>query len=133
MSMVAFGDSQRELCAMHGGTSGTPAMGAMAMGDMMMGGVDAHERMAPRDAQLRKDGSRGSSDQQNSDDCCCTCIGDCSVTAPVATLPSATTIRVATIRVEPRHALDEPASGSPPASADRRLPFPNGPPATRLS
>jgi hypothetical protein len=137
--MAAFGDSQQAMCAMHGGGSALAAMsGAAHVGkshvaamqaDAMHGVADMHADAAAHDAGARSNGS----DEQDSHRCDCTCIGDCSVSAPAATVPALPTIRVAIISAQPLRALDVRTSDTPPASADRRLPFSNGPPATRLS
>jgi hypothetical protein len=123
LSAVGLGDAQRMTCAMHGGVmAGTMVRGASSGADARMPTAGMHAR------------HHGESHHQDSHGCDCTCIGDCSASAPVATLPSATTIRVATIAAQPRLELDaRHADAPPPASADRRLPFANGPPATRLS
>ena len=136
--MVALGESQRAMCAMHGGGSALGMMSGVAHGtamhadamqaDAMHGGADADAAM--HDAHARSDGG---SDEQHSHRCDCTCIDDCSVGAPAAAVPTLPTIRVATISAQPHRTLDVRTSDTPPASADRRLPFSNGPPATRLS
>jgi hypothetical protein len=98
--------------------------------DAMHGVADMHTDAAAHDARAR---SNGGSDEQDSHRCDCTCIGDCSVSAPAATVPTLPTIRVAIISAQPHRTLDVRTSDTPLASADRRLPFSNGPPATRLS
>jgi hypothetical protein len=123
LSAVGLGDAQRSACPMHGGAS------AEAMASPMSGGADIG-----MDTHVMHARHHGGSSHHDSDGCDCTCIGDCSTTAPVATLPSATTLRVATIAAQPRVEPEaQSADAAPPASPDRRLPFANGPPATRLS
>lgn len=122
LSVVVLGDAQRASCPMHGDGS----FGSMA--SMMSGGAGAG--MASGAMQDHHDGAP---EQHDSHRCDCTCIGDCSATAPMATLPAATTIRVATIAAQPVRAPEVRTSEAPAPSAERRLPFPNGPPATRLS
>jgi hypothetical protein len=73
------------------------------------------------------------SEQPDSKGCSCTCIDNCSLSAPVAVLPVATTLRVVTVEVPARRVFHTRTFEEPLASADRRLPFPNGPPAARLS
>ena len=109
-------------------------LGAMAHGDM--GGaadMPAHEMPAhemPAEHQQSQD--RQGQDGQNAD-CHCSCIDECSVAVAAAILPTAATVRIVIVAAQPRRVLDARASHPPPASADRRLPFANGPPASRLS
>src|SRR4051794_14534253 len=94
LSMVALGDSQRETCAMHGSGSALAEMsGGMHVAKMQ--GVATHggtmhgvagegdagtsADVAEHHAHAR---SNGGSDEQDSHHCGCTCLGDCSVSAP---------------------------------------------------
>jgi hypothetical protein len=122
---VVLGVGQEATCAMHGGlAAGSVARGAHQHHAAARVAMTAHEHGRHE---------RGSS-QQDSHGCDCTCIGDCTATAPVATLPAATTVRVATIAAQSAVEPDaRSADAPPPASADRRLPFANGPPATQRS
>ena len=125
LSAVVLGVGQEATCEMHGG---------LAAGSVT-GGSRQHHATAHVGTTAHEHGrhERGSS-HQDSHGCNCTCIGDCSASAPVATLPPATTVRVATIAAQARVEPETRSSDAPPqASADRRLPFANGPPATQLS
>ena len=64
--------------------------------------------------------------------CDCSCIGACTMVAPLATPPAVATLRVALIDPEPRRALDLEPAHAPPAEPDRLLPFANGPPVSAL-
>jgi hypothetical protein len=124
LSAVVLGAGQEATCEMHGGM----AAGSIAGGRHH--GAGAHVPLTSHDRHGHHD--RGSG-QQEPHGCRCTCLGDCSATAAVATLPAATTIRVATIAAQSRRSTELPTSDAAPTRAERRLPFPNGPPATRLS
>jgi hypothetical protein len=116
LSQVGFGNAQDLRCDMHG-------MGAMmrASEGAMAGGM--HHQPASHQ------GGGG----QDAHGCDCTCIGDCSATVALPTVPSATTLHVALVAATPRRPLDlEPARPTSP-EPDRLLPFANGPPATALS
>jgi hypothetical protein len=131
--MVALGDAQQAACEIHGGGFGRAGTSDRMHGSAMQGGA-MHDGtgadMATHHGHARSSGGSG---EQDSNACSCTCIGDCSVSAPMAAVPTLPTIRVAIISAQPRRRLDVRTSDTPPPSADRRLPFPNGPPATRLS
>jgi hypothetical protein len=61
--------------------------------------------------------------------CDCSCIGDCTMVAPLATPPSVATLRVALIEPATRRPIDVEPTLVEPDEPDRLLPFPNGPPA----
>jgi hypothetical protein len=60
--------------------------------------------------------------------CDCTCVGACTISAPLATPPSVATLRVALVEPEPRVSIGVEPSLVPPRAPDRLLPFANGPP-----
>ena len=64
--------------------------------------------------------------------CDCSCIGACTMAAPLATPPAVATLRIALIEPEPSRPLDIEPAHAPPAEPDRLLPFANGPPASAL-
>jgi hypothetical protein len=76
----------------------------------------------------------GGEGSQNADHpgCDCTCIGDCSMVAPLATPPSVATLRVALSDPAPRRPLDIEPALPVPSEPDGLLPFANGPPASPL-
>jgi hypothetical protein len=125
LSAVLLGDVSRSNCSMHGGAGIMAAMGPMTVQST------GARRSSSTDAMPAHDHGSPSRDDKD-EDCCCSCIGDCSF-APIAMLPSATTLHVATLEAQPRRVLHARTSQVRPASADRRLPFANGPPATRVS
>jgi hypothetical protein len=120
LSAVLLGGVQEASCAMHG-------LGA-ARSD---GGASAGIMHAGHTSAMAHAGGAGSQDADHPG-CDCSCIGDCSMVAPLATPPSVATLRVALIDPAPRRQLDiEPALPAP-AEPDGLLPFPKGPPASAL-
>jgi hypothetical protein len=124
LSAVVLGDAQKSRCAMHGGLEVSAGTG------MTQDDAASHDRMGAGDSGMH---SGGSPDRRDTDHCHCSCIGDCSVSAPIATIPTLPTIRVAVVVADSPPAFPARTSDTPRESADRRLPFANGPPATRLS
>ena len=64
--------------------------------------------------------------------CDCTCIGACTVSAPLATPPATVTLRIALVEPEPSVTVGTEPSLSLPRAPDRLLPFANGPPSTSV-
>ena len=62
--------------------------------------------------------------------CDCSCIGACTMTAPLATAPAAVMVQMALVEPEPRVPADVEPAHSPAREPDRLLPFANGPPAS---
>ena len=125
MSAVMLGHASKLSCAMHGlgGTSLVMEMTSSEGGSAA--GTASHET---------HEHSGGQQEPRDDDEgCACTCIDDCSIGAPAAMLPTVTTLRVAALEAPPRRVAHAQTSLAPPRNADRRLPFANGPPATRLS
>jgi hypothetical protein len=120
LSAVVLGGVQEASCAMHG-------LGA-ARGDGVATAGVVHADHASAMAHAGGEGS------QNADHpgCDCTCIGDCSMVAPLATPPSVATLRVALSDPAPRRPLDIAPALPVPSEPDGLLPFANGPPASPL-
>lgn len=120
LSAILLGGVQSAACTMHGLGAGLAAT-ATETGHVAPGvspsshGSDRH--------------SHGTDDLG----CHCTCIGDCSMAAPLALTPAAITLRVALVEPEPRRPLDLEPAHAPTAEPDRLLPFANGPPAPALT
>lgn len=121
LSAVLLGGVQEASCAMHGlgalRTAGTAMAGPSHVGHLATMSHDSGER------------SHGAEHPG----CDCTCIGDCTMVAPLATSPAAITLRVALIDPAPRRTLDIEPALVPPAEPDGLLPFANGPPASSLA
>ena len=118
-SVVLLGGLQDMACEAHGlGTmhSRTVDAGAPAgrTGDAMPG--------------MSHDAGDQSSDE-GENGCSCTCLGDCTLAAPLAAPPAASTLRVAIADAQPRHPVDTAPDYTPSREPDRLLPFANGPPA----
>jgi hypothetical protein len=120
LSAVVLGGVQEASCAMHG-------LGA-ARSD---GVATARVLHADHASAMAHAGGEGSQDADHPG-CDCTCIGACSIVAPLATPPSVATLRVALIDPAPRRPLDIEPALPVPAEPDGLLPFANGPPATAL-
>jgi hypothetical protein len=118
LSAVVLGGVQDASCEMHGlgaARAGAPA-GEQQMANHVATAAGSHE-------------SGGGEHGHGSGGCDCTCIGACTVSAPLATPPAAIMLRVALVEpertetggIEPAHSL--------PRAPDRLLPFANGPPS----
>ena len=116
LSALLLGGVQDASCAMHG--LGATQGHAMADGDMA-----GHAGMAGMSHE-------GGTTDTGGHDSCCTCIGDCTMVAPLAKAPSAPTVRVALVAPEPGRRLDAEPRRPPTLEPDRLLPFANGPPAS---
>ena len=120
LSMVSLGGAQSVSCEMHG----LGASHGIATDDTVKA---VHAGMA---GMSHDSGQTGGANEHG--DCHCSCIGDCSIVAPLATAPVATTIRVALVTPEPRRPIVAEPTRAPPPEPDRLLPFANGPPASAL-
>jgi len=113
LTAVFLGGMQERLCAKHG-VSGMS--GAAMTGHAAMAGMSHH-------AGSTDSGGHGG---------CCTCIGECSMVAPLGNAPTAATLLVTLVAPEPVRPLDVELRRPPTVEPDRRLPFANGPPASAL-
>jgi hypothetical protein len=118
LSLVLLGGAQGASCAMHG--LAEPQPHAMTAGSMA-----GHVGMAG----MSHDGSTPDAPGHEG---CCTCIGECTVVAPLVSAPSAATLLVALVAPEPSRALDAEPPRPPSVEPDRLLPFANGPPPSAL-
>ena len=121
LSAVLLGGLQEAACAMHG-LGGVRSAGATAAGP---------SHAAHASAMAHESGHHSQGAEHTG--CDCTCIGDCTTVAPLATSPSAVTLRVALIDPAPRRMLDIEPAIAPLAEPDGLLPFANGPPASPLA
>ena len=118
LSAVLLGGAQDASCAMHG-------LGATRADSMTHGSMAGHAGMAGmshEEGTTDADGHHG----------CCTCIGDCTMVAPLVSAPTAATVLVALAAPEPGRPLDAESPRPPSVEPDRLLPFANGPPASAL-
>ena len=120
LSAVLLGGVQEASCAMHG-------LGAARSDGVATAGI-VH---ADHASAMTHAGGGGSQDADHPG-CDCSCIGECSMVAPLATPPSVATLRVALIDPAPRRSLDVEPALPAPAEPDRLLPFANGPPVSAL-
>lgn len=126
-SMMLLDGVQSAACAMHGMGQGSAHAAAMlghaAFDHAAFDHAAAGHSMDQHDAPSNDSGSPN---------CECTCIGACTMVAPLAKPPIAATLRVALVAPQPHRALDREPDASPPREPDRLLPFANGPPASAL-
>jgi hypothetical protein len=118
LSAVMLGGVQEASCAMHG--MGAARATGVALADT------GHADHSAQGAAAHGSGH----DSQSEHHCDCTCTGDCTMVAPLATPPSVATLRVALIDPAPRRPLDLEPALPPLAEPDGLLPFANGPPAS---
>jgi len=134
LSAVLLGGAQGMSCELHGLGGGVQAAATagQAMASHAMGGhaMAGHAEMAGMAGMSHESGSTDAGDHGG---CGCTCIGDCTMVAPLANAPFATTLLVALVAPEPVRALDAEPRRSPHVEPDRLLPFANGPPASALA
>lgn len=117
---------------MHGGGAVVVVLGATArIGEGGAAQMASHEMHAQH--QEHQSGEEHQGQGSEDEACHCSCIGDGSAAVVAAILPATLTLRVATIEAQPRHVVNAQTSELPTPSAERRLPFANGPPATRLA
>ena len=120
LSAALLGSVQEASCAMHG------LGAARSLDAAMVGPSHADHGSAPsHDSGQHSQGSKHSG-------CDCSCIGDCTMVAPLATPPSVATLRVALVDPAPRRPLDLEPTLAAPAEPEGLLPFANGPPASPL-
>ena len=120
LSMVMLDGVQSASCEMHGlGATGMHAVVDEGAGDMVGTGAATHEHGAP-------------ANDTDMPGCDCTCIGACTMVAPLATPPTAVTVRVALVAPQPRRDLEREPAVALPREPDRLLPFANGPPPSAL-
>jgi hypothetical protein len=120
LSAALLGGVQEASCAMHG-------LGAARSEGAAPAGM-THTHHA---STMSHEGGQHSQSSGGSG-CECSCIGACTMAAPVATPPAVVTLRIALSEPEPRRPLDLEPALAPPVEPDRLLPFPNGPPASAL-
>jgi len=116
LSAVMLAGVQEASCEMHG--LGAAHAGAAMTEHGMAAGSDHHS-----DSGAPVSGDRG---------CDCTCIGACTMSAPVARPPAAVTLRLALVLPEPSRQIDLAPAHSPAREVDRLLPFANGPPSASV-
>ena len=114
LSLVLLGGVQGTSCKMHG--LGDPGAHVMTAGSMA-----GHAGMAGMSHE-------GGTSDTHGHEGCCTCIGDCTMVAPLVNPPSAKTLLVALVAPEPNRPLDAESPRPPSVEPDRLLPFANGPP-----
>ena len=120
LSAVLLGGVQDAACAMHG------------LGASRADTAPAITKTAHHDAHAPRKSHESGRHSHRDGGCDCTCIGACTMAAPVAIAPTAVTLRVGLVAPEPRVPLDREPAHTPPAAPDRLLPFGNGPPASPL-
>jgi hypothetical protein len=121
LSAVVLGGVQEASCAMHG------------LGAVRSAGATVATPSHADHASAMSHGRGHDSHRAEHLGCDCTCIGDCTMVAPLATSPSVVTLRVTLIDPAPRRPLDIEPALAPPAEPDGLLPFANGPPASALA
>jgi hypothetical protein len=117
LSAVLLAGVREASCEMHGigaALAGSPAGGAMTAHGMAAASDHHSDSPAP------DTGDQG---------CDCTCIGACTLSAPLATPPAAITLRIALALPEPSRRIDLAPAPPPAREASRLLPFANGPPS----
>jgi hypothetical protein len=120
LSVVILAGTQEASCEMHG--LGAASAGAHAEGHAGAAMADHAETMAG--AHESGDGEHGGGMPR----CDCSCIGACSVSAPLAAPPTAVTLLIALVEPEPSGAISAEPALPLPRAPDRLLPFANGPP-----
>ena len=126
LSAVLLGAVQSVACDMHGRGA---ARGSAVSGDAM----ERHAAMATHAATAgmsHHDGDATPAGEEG--ECACSCIGACTMVAPLATAPIAATLLVTLEAPAPSRPPDIEPMRSPPVSPDRLLPFANGPPRSAL-
>jgi len=117
--MMLLDGVQSASCAMHGSGAASVHVMTEGAGHVAATGTAAHEHGAPaKDADMPG--------------CDCTCIGACTMVAPLATAPTSVTLRVALVAAQPQRDLDREPVIAIPREPDRLLPFANGPPESAL-
>ena len=118
--MVMLDGVQSASCEMHGlGAAGMGVLVAHDAGEMGSTSTSAHEHGVP-------------AEHTDMPGCDCTCIGTCTMVAPLVDPPTSVTLRVALVAPQPRRDLEREPAVALPREPDRLLPFANGPPASAL-
>jgi len=130
LSAVLLGGVQEASCPMHGGGAARASAAPAALAGHAM---PAHAMAAHTVAKATSPRSDGHQHGPNHSGCDCSCIGACTMSAPLASPPIAVTLRVALVEPQPRRSLDTEPAQTPPREPDRLLPFANGPPAAALA
>ena len=120
LSAVLLGGVQDAACAMHG------------LGALRADTPPAIAQTAHHDAHAPRMSHESGRHSHRDGGCDCTCIGACTMAGPVATAPTAVTLRVGLVAPAPRVPLDREPARTPPVAPDRLLPFGNGPPVSPL-
>lgn len=119
LSTVLFGGVQDLGCETHG-------LGMMHSRNTDVGAASA------RTGDAMPGMSHATDDQSSGDGetgCGCSCTGVCTLAAPLAIPPAASTLRVAIVEAQPVRVMDLVVEHALPRAPDRLLPFANGPPA----
>jgi hypothetical protein len=116
LSAVMLAGVQDASCEMHG------------LGAARAVATPAHHGAAAVSSHETGDGEHG----RGPAGCDCTCVGACTISAPLATPPFVATLRVALVEPEPRVSIGVEPSLVPPRAPDRLLPFANGPPTATV-
>jgi hypothetical protein len=111
-------------CEMHGLGAAVGASTGGHTADHAMDMASSHE------SGSHESGSHESGSETAG--CDCTCIGACTVSAPLATPPAAVTLRIARVLPKPGRPIDLEPARAPAREADRLLPFANGPPSASV-
>jgi hypothetical protein len=99
-------------------------MGAMA-GGVATRGTHGRTHVVPSTARAHQ---HHQSSDKNDGKCCCSCVGDCSISGQLATIPPQAVIRVAVARATAIRVSPIAAPRAMPEAPDGLLPFANGPP-----
>jgi hypothetical protein len=118
LTAMLLGVVQGTSCTMHG-------LGATQVDATTGSGMEGHAGMAG----MSHEGTTDPGAHHG----CCTCIGDCTMVAPLASAPAAATLLVAIVAAEPDRPLDAEPRRPPNVAPDRLLPFANGPPPSALA
>ena len=117
LTAVLLAGVREASCEMHG-------LGAALSGSPAAAAVGGHDMAAASDHH-----SHGRAPDTGDRGCDCTCIGACTLSAPLATPPAAITLRIALALPEPSRRIDLAPAPPPAREAGRLLPFANGPPS----
>jgi hypothetical protein len=130
LSAVLLGGVQEAACAMHGlgAVRADSAPVAQAVHVAPVHAVATHAAAESMSAQ-----SDGHDHDPGQPGCHCSCIGACTMSAPLAVPPAVVTLRVALFQPQARRPLDTEPAQSPAREPDQLLPFANGPPASALA
>jgi hypothetical protein len=119
LSATLLGSVSSLGCNMHG------------FGTAHVGAGPAATRLVALDAETPQMTHGGGDPHDAHRGCDCTCVGDCTMVAPLVVPPAGVILRVALVEPQPQRPLDTEPPPSP-SEPDRLLPFANGPPASAL-